>query len=145
MNLRKIFIIGLFIGIFVACSKNRLQPVPYYSFDTTINLDLPSYSSLKGVSGWAYVPNIGSKGVVVYRKSVTVFMAFDRQSTVDGGIDCSSGLVVNEDNFLLLDDPCSDAQYSLYDGSVVKGDAKWGLRQYQTQFNGSNILRIYNP
>lgn len=145
MNLRKIFLILFLFGIIVACKKNRDQPVPYFSFDTTINLDLPSYSNLKGVSGWAYVPNVGSKGVVVYRKSVTEFVAFDRQSTVKGGIDCKSGLKVNSDNYLLLDDPCSSAQYSLYDGSVVKGGAKWGLRKYATEFNGSNILRIYNP
>lgn len=144
MNIRKVI---LFFGIVIifACSKDKQTPVPYYSFDTTINLDLPSYVSLKGVSGWAYVPNLGSKGVVVYRRSISEFIAFDRQSTADGGLDCKTGLEVDKENFLILNDPCSNAKFSLYDGSVVSGDAKWGLRKYETQFNGSNILRIYNP
>lgn len=52
---------------------------------------------------------------------------------------------MNKDNYLILDDPCSNSQFSLYDGSVISGDSKWGLRKYETQYSGGNSLRIYNP
>lgn len=77
MNIQKIIFFILFLSVF-ACNKNKQHPVPYYSFDTYINLDLPSYQSLQGVGGWAYVSGVGSKGVVIYRQSIQNFVAWDR-------------------------------------------------------------------
>jgi nitrite reductase/ring-hydroxylating ferredoxin subunit len=141
----RIFLHIALILLFLGCNKNKQHPVPYFSFDSNINLNLPTYNSLKGVGGWAYVTGVGSKGVVVYRQSVERFVAFDRQSPAEGGLDCESGLVTDDDNFLILNDPCSNAQFSLYDGSIIGGDTEWGLRKYQTGFNGGDVLRIYNP
>jgi hypothetical protein len=44
---------------------------------------------------------------------------------------------------LQLDDDCSSAVFSLYDGSAISG-SDYGLRQYQTFFDGSSSLRVYN-
>lgn len=129
----------------IACNKNKRHPVPSYSFNTNINLNLPLYINLQGVGGWAYVSGIGSKGVVVYRQSQQNFVAFDRHSPAKGSMDCVTGLEVDTNNFLILNDPCSNAQFSLYDGSIISGDTDWGLRSYITEYNGSEILRIYNP
>ena len=131
--------------MFVGCTKYNQHPVPYFTFDANINLTLPSYSDLQGVGGWAYVNGAGSKGLVVYRRSVNEFVAFDRHSPAPDGFDCESGLVTDPDNFLILNDPCSNARFSLYDGSIVNGDTEWGLRQYMTNYNGGQTLRIYNP
>ena len=125
------------------CRKSGNHPVPYLQFDIDININLPSYSALQGVGGWAYV-NGGVKGIVVYRKSAEEFVAFDRMATTDDAIDCDTGLETDEDNFLILNDPCSDAQYSLFDGSIISGDVEFGLRMYQTAYNGSYTLRIFN-
>ncbi len=133
------------IFILIACNKNKQHPVPYFTFDSNINLTLPSYSSLQGVGGWAYIPGAGSKGVVVYRQGVNTFVAFDRHSPAEDGFDCETGLVTDDDNFLILNDPCSNARFSLYDGSPIDGDTEWGLRSYLTQYNGGDILRVYNP
>jgi nitrite reductase/ring-hydroxylating ferredoxin subunit len=128
----------------VSCKKkSKNHPVPNIPFDLTINLSLPSYSDLNGVGGWAYVAG-GARGIVVYRKSYDEFMAFDRQSPSDGGADCATPLTPNTDNFLQLDDACSGAKFSLYDGSIISGPSEYGLRQYQTAWNGGNVLRIYN-
>jgi uncharacterized protein YuzB (UPF0349 family) len=144
MNTKKLFILTILV-MFVGCTKNNQHPVPYFNFDANVNLTLPSYSSLQGVGGWAYVTGTGSKGVVVYRRSVNEFVAFDRHSPAPDGFDCETGLTVDEDNFLILNDPCSNARFSLYDGSVIDGDTEWGLRQYLTNYNGGQTLRIYNP
>lgn len=139
-------IIGVaFLFIAFSCNVNKKHPIPYYSFDITIDLNLPSYINLQGIGGWAYVNGAGSKGVVVYRQSQQHFVAFDRQSPAEDGFNCDKGLEVDKDNFLILNDPCSNARFSLYDGSVISGDSKWGLRSYLTSYSGGSTLRIYNP
>lgn len=116
--------------------------MPSVALDVTIDINLPSYSDLAGVGGWTYV-NGGSKGVIVYRRSTEEFVAFDRHSPADEAGDCKTPLTPSEDNFLELLDECNDAKFSLYDGSPIK-NSDFGLRQYQTLFNGNNLLRIYN-
>ena len=136
-----LFLFSLFI--FSGCNKNNKQnPVPNLSFDLTINIDLPSYSQLVGVGGYTYV-NGGSRGIIVYRKATDAFVAFDRHSPQDPEGTCPQPLTPNIDNFLELNDTCSGAKFSLYDGSAISG-CEFGLRQYQTVWNGTNTLRIYN-
>lgn len=136
------FILVLLLVIPASCKKNNQHPIASIPFDVTIDMSLPSYNGLMGVGGWAYV-NCGIKGTIVYRQSYEVFVAFERQSPEDPENVCGTGLTPNEDNFLQLDDPCSDAKFSLYDGSPISG-SKWGLRQYQVIWGGGNLLRIYN-
>ena len=126
----------------VACSKNAQHPVPSIPFDLTINLTLPSYSDLNGVGGYAFVAG-GSKGIIVYRRSIDEFVAFDRHSPADLDGSCATPLTPDTNNFLVLNDICNEAQFSLYDGSAISG-SEFGLRQYQTIWNGSESLRIYN-
>lgn len=142
MRLVKLQIFLLLFVLLGACKKHKQHPVPNIAFDFQIDLTLPSYSALNGVGGWCYVTG-GLKGILVYRKSYDVFVAWERQSPEDPEGACSSGLIPNEDNFLQLDDPCSEAQFSMYDGSPI-ANSEWGLRGYQAQWDGSNILRISN-
>ncbi|MFN5912560.1 MAG: hypothetical protein ACK45H_14555 [Bacteroidota bacterium] len=140
MKLQK-FLLFAVVAMLFACTKNANHPVPNVPFDITIDINLPSYNALIGVGNYAYV-NGGSKGVIVYRRSIDEFVAFDRHSPVDINGTCDP-LVPDTNNFLTLLDPCSDAKFSLYDGSPMSG-SDFGLRQYQTFYNGSNLLRIYN-
>lgn len=137
------FIFILMLGLFFSdCSKNANHPVPSIPFDITINLTLPTYSDLIGVGGYAFVSG-GSRGIIVYRRGVDDFVAFDRHSPEDVSAECPVPLTPDTDNFLILLDECNSAQFSLYDGSPIT-DSKFGLRQYQTLWSGSESLRIYN-
>ena len=137
------FILFLFVlGSLFACTKNDEHPVPSVPFDITIDISLPSYSPLMGVSGWAYV-NGGSKGIIVYRRGVDEFIAFDRHSPADAEGICAQPLVPDANNFLQLNDTCNNATFSLYDGSPISNSV-FGLRQYQTMWDGNQGLRIYN-
>jgi hypothetical protein len=140
VNLQLIFVMLFLVS--ASCKKTKNHPIASVPFDITIDLSLPSYTDLNGVGGWAYVSG-GIKGIIVYRRSYDVFVAFERQSPEDPDNTCGTGLTPMADNFLQLDDPCSDAVFSLYDGSPISG-SEWGLRQYQTSWDGSNLLRIYN-
>ncbi len=137
------FIFILLVGtLLYGCTKNSNHPVPNVPFDVTINITLPSYSSLQGVSGWAYV-NAGSRGVIVYRRGVNDFIAFDRHSPADPDGTCPQPLVPDSNNYLQLNDTCTGATFSLYDGSPISG-SEYGLRQYQTAWSGGETLRIFN-
>ena len=143
-NVMKVqFIFILFVGtLLFGCSKNNSHPVPNIPFDITINLTLPSYSSLMGVSGWAYV-NGGSRGIIVYRRGIDDFVAFDRHSPADADGECPGALFPDAGNYLQLNDTCNAATFSLYDGSPISG-SDYGLRMYQTGWNGNETLRIFN-
>ncbi|MCE2711242.1 MAG: hypothetical protein LW688_01740 [Cryomorphaceae bacterium] len=132
----------LIILLSTACRKNSNNPVPSIPFDITIDINLPSYSALMGVGGWTYVYG-GSKGIIVYRRSIDEFIAFDRHSPADPEGICGQPLYPDSLNFLQLNDSCSGATFSLYDGSPING-SEYGLRQYQTVYGGANLLRIYN-
>ena len=139
------FVLFFSISIFLissSCNKNGTNPVPNIPFDITIDINLPSYSGLTGVGGWSYV-NGGSRGIIVYRRAIDEFVAFDRHSPADPEGTCFLPLFPDADNFLQLKDTCNNAAFSLYDGSPV-ANSQFGLRQYRTIFNGSNLLRIYN-
>jgi hypothetical protein len=140
MKLGIILMFGMLTFIF-SCKKSTNHPIPSVPFDITINTSLPSYNSLQGVGGWAYVTG-GVQGIVVYRKSTDEFVAFDRKSPIVSS-ECKEPLTTNPDNFLQLDDSCTKAKFSLFDGSPISG-SEFGLRQYQTQWNGSSTLRIFN-
>lgn len=144
MNVMKVLFIFLSIVLFLfsSCKKNSTHPVPSIPFDVIIDINLPSYSNLNGVSGYAYV-NAGSKGVIVYRRGIEEFIAFDRHSPADVDGSCEFPLFPDVDNYLILKDSCNKASFSLYDGSPISG-SDYGLRQYQTSWNGSESLRIFN-
>jgi hypothetical protein len=127
--------------LLIGCLKNTTHPIPSTPFSISINLNLPSYNALNGVSGYCYVQG-GIQGIIVYRRSIDEFYAFECKSPA-GNAECSFPLKVNKSNFLQLDDSCTSAKFSLFDGSAISG-SNVGLRQYSTQWNGSNILVIYN-
>jgi hypothetical protein len=136
-----IFFLISISSLLISCKKTSNHPVPSVPFDLSINTSLPSYNSLQGVGGWSYVSG-GIQGIIVYRKSNDEFVAFDRQSPAQETA-CKKPLTTNQDNFLQLDDSCTLAKFSLFDGSPISG-SNFGLRQYQTYWNGSNMLRIFN-
>lgn len=138
-----LFLLVSLILIGSSCNKNTGNPVPNIPFDITIDINLPSYSNLTGVGGWAYVYNEGSRGLIIYRRAIDEFVAFDRHSPADPEGICFLPLYPDSDNFLQLNDTCNNATFSLYDGSPIS-NSQYGLRQYSTIFDGTNLLRIYN-
>lgn len=142
MKVRFILMLAVAMIVSSSCNKNNVHPVPSIPFDVTINITLPTYSDLMGVSGWAYV-NGGSKGIIVYRRGIDDFIAFDRHSPADPNGECAQPLTPDQDNFLQLNDTCNNATFSLYDGSPIS-NSQFGLRAYQTTWDGNQSLRIFN-
>lgn len=138
----RIILAFFFFFLVLGCKKNQYSPVPSIATDITIDINLPSYNALTGVSGWAYV-NGGSRGIIVYRRSIDEFIAFDRHSPADPSGSCPRPLTPDVDNFLTLVDSCNNATFSLYDGSPIS-NSEYGLRLFQTTWSGTGSLRIFN-
>lgn len=128
-------------GFSIVSCEGDSHPVPNVPVNIIINLDLPSYQPLNAPGGWIYIDG-GSRGIVVYR-NFDEFVALDRHSTYNSEDPCA---VVQVDtlNVFELVDTCSGSRYSIQSGVVVQGPAKWGLRRYNTNWNGGYQVTIYN-
>ena len=141
MKLAK-FIPIIFILLLTSCEKDNNHPVPFVLTNEYININLPSYSNLQSVGGWAYISG-GNKGIFVYRQSLDVFMAYDRMSPSIDGANCEP-IYYDEVNGIKLIDDCTNSEFSAIDGAKLSGNAAYPLRGYLTSFDGVNTLHVYN-
>lgn len=139
-----VLLVLIFILIFAGCKKddqNNQSQVPNIPTDITININLPSYSPLNNVGGFAYAQG-GSKGIVIYRVGLDQFAAFDRHCTYQVNNGCT---IEVEDGTLAADLECCESIFEIVNGTPVEGLAERPLLAYNTQFNpNANILRIFN-
>lgn len=138
---RNNILLFIFCGLFTNSCKEEKYPIPSVPVNITINLDLPSYQPLNSPGGFAYV-NGGSRGIVVYR-DFDQFTALDRHSTYNSEDPCAV-VIVNPENMFELLDTCSGSRFSISNGAVIEGPAKFGLRRYTTSWDGAYMLSIYN-
>jgi len=116
--------------------------VPYVPVDLYINTSLPAYVNLIAIGGWTYVSG-GSKGIIIYRQTSDIFMAYDRHCTYDVNANCGAATV--DSTNVVINCDCDGSRYQIYDGTVIEGPATYGLQQYQTSYDMmSNTLHVYN-
>jgi hypothetical protein len=137
-------IVLFFVAFFCvnACKKDDDSQVPFVAVDITINLDLPANAPLLNPGGWLQLTG-GSRGIIVYRTSLTDFMAFDRHCTYEAEKGCTI-TVDAASNVTAKDNQCCNSVFSILDGFPQSGSAERQLREYNFSYNGNNILRIFN-
>jgi nitrite reductase/ring-hydroxylating ferredoxin subunit len=138
--MRKLLYILSFIAVCVSCKKDNNNNVPETPVDISIYTNNPSFVNISVVGGWTYITG-GIRGIIVYRKSNTEFMAYDRNCTYQPSDPCAT--VVMDVSNIEAKDTCCNSRFSIYDGSVFQGPAAAPLKAYSTTFNGS-VLHIYN-
>ena len=124
--------------IFLSCSKNSENPnqIPYVSVSFSITPNSTVYNTLNVVNGWAYLTG-GYRGILVYRKSVDEFMAFERACPNDW--QNTKAQIVVDTSGITAYCPACKSKYVLYDGSVYQGPSHYPLKQYQTSYDGTNL------
>ncbi len=127
--------------LLLSCKKDEKGRVPDVAVDIYININKPDHSDLQTTGGWVYLTG-GSKGIIVYRRSSNEFKAYDRHCTHRPSKDCGRAHVDSSD-IKIHCRPCSGSEYSIMDGSVLKGPATQPLKSYGTSFDG-DVLHIYN-
>ena len=123
------------------CKKEKENnSVPNVSVDIYIYTTDPSFINLNPVGGWVYITG-GAKGILVYRKSTTEFMAYDRTCTYQPS-NTNARVSVDSSNIIATDTSCG-SKFLITDGSVTHSPATLPLKNYQTTFDGT-VLHIYN-
>lgn len=134
------YLLILLASIAVSCDEGDSDyGIPNYNVQVWIDLNSPAYSSLRALSGSAYVDG-GSKGIIVFHTIDDEYLAYDRHSTYEPENEC---VVELDSSFVAVEDPCSGSKWTLFYGSPISGPAELPLKQYTTYLSGNN-LRIYN-
>lgn len=137
--MKKIAALSLLLLTFVSCRKEQ-QGVPYAYVNLTVYVNDPQNISLTTIGGWKYFPG-GYKGLIVYRKSQSEFMVYDRACPVHPD-ETSAIIEVDSSNILVKDILCG-SQFLFTDGTTIGGPAIIPLTHYPTLFDGT-VLRIQN-
>jgi hypothetical protein len=66
----------LVLTSFLSCRKNE-DEIPNVPVNIYVNTTDPNFVALNAVGGWVYITG-GNRGIVVYRKSQTEFVALER-------------------------------------------------------------------
>lgn len=133
---------ALFIFLFISlysCRKEQ-QGVPYAYVNLTVYVNDPQHISLTTIGGWKYFPG-GYGGLIVYRKSQSEFMVYDRACPVHPD-EAGAKIEVDSSNIILKDLKCG-SQFLFSDGSTIGGPAVISLQRYPTIFDGT-VLRVQN-
>jgi hypothetical protein len=138
-NLKFLFILPM-IFFFTDCKKEH-QYVPNVYVNLTVYVNDPQNIVLTTTGGWKYFPG-GNKGVIVYRKGINEFVAFERTCPYLPDEAASIVEVDTTNNIVMKDVSCS-SQFLLSDGSPISGPAVIPLRQFHCVFDGTT-LRVTN-
>lgn len=132
------FCCALVLAAFSSCKKDKDEIPDVYVDVYLFTTDL-AFSPLNATSGYTYVSG-GSKGILVFRKSQTEFMAYDRHCTYD--VPAGNVVTVDASGLIAVDPGCS-SKFLITDGSPNSGPAYNPLKQYNVAFDGT-ALHIYN-
>lgn len=138
--IKKMFLLILLLFTLSDCKKSNDQ-VPYVAVNFYIYLNEPSSSSLNTVGNWIYHDG-GYKGIILYRKTLDGFAAYDRTCPYDPYV--TAALVEVDSSGLALIDRHCGSQFNILDGSVTHSPASTPLKQYAADFDGANIVRVHN-
>ena len=138
--MKYILYIAVAIAMIAGCKKDNNSTIPNTAVDIYLYTNNPSFINVSTIGGWTYITG-GVRGILVYRKSNTEFMAYDRNCTYQPSDPCAT--VVMDANDIEAKDTCCHSRFSIYDGSVFQGPAALPLKAYNTTYDG-NVLHIYN-
>jgi hypothetical protein len=141
INFHLLFYTLIVFLVITGCSKeeNRNE-IPVVAVSFVIDPNSTEYLDLNGVGGWVTVTG-GYRGIIIYRKSISEFMAFERACPYDWEV--TDARVDVEASGLTAACPSCNSKYILLDGTPYEGPTHYPLKQYQTQFDGT-LLYVSN-
>jgi hypothetical protein len=137
---RQVIIISCLVLLISGGCKKQNQGVPLVAVDIRLYASDPTFAPLNPVGGWTYASG-GYRGILIYRKTLTDFMAYDRACTYNPS-DENELIKVDASNVLATDAHCG-SKFLITDGTVNQGPATLPLKSYVTTFDG-NLLHITN-
>lgn len=141
LTVRVLLLLGVVMFFTVACKKEEPPPeIPYVYVNFTLNPNSTQYINLNSVNGWETVTG-GYKGILVFRKAVNEFVAFERACPYDPLI---TGTQIRVDTSgITCYCPVCQSKYIMYDGTPYDGVSRFPLKQYAAIYDGV-LLHISN-
>lgn len=136
------FLTSTILAFLLSCSNELVDaPIPIIPFeDLVLNLSLPENTSLSTVGGFRDLslsyPDRGVRGIIVYRKDISTYYAFETNCTYQPNEACATVNIHN--STLYLEDVCCGSMFN-WDGNPIGGIAWRPLRQYETILNGTEL------
>jgi hypothetical protein len=127
--------------ISLSCTADLFdEPMPVIPFPD-YELQVSSYPSLLTDGGYINISNdVGIRGVILYRKNSTTFLAFERNCSYHPNDACAT--VDVHASTLYMFDSCCGSSFN-FDGIPTGGPAWRSLRQYVTFYDaGLGVLTI---
>jgi Rieske Fe-S protein len=139
------YILHFFIlaAMTTGCDRERQVPIPYVYVNYTVYLSNPSNNHLRVPGYYLILPDQGNLGIILYRRTLGEpddFVALDLTCSNEPLGTCK--VAVDSSGFYLVC-PCCSSEFSIWDGYVTKGPARWPLKEYTTAL-GANTVRIFN-
>lgn len=131
----------LFISSFIRCKKDDSAIANVY-VDTYVYLSQPQYANLNTVGNWSYLEGVGVKGIILYRKSTSDFVAYDRSCPYDPNA-ANAKIAVDASNVIGVDNNCG-SKFNLIDNSILKGPATRGMKVYYADYDGSLTVHVHS-
>lgn len=121
-------------------NNNNNPYLPNYSFDVTLNMSFPQYSSLAFPSNAVYVnvAGAGIRGVIVFNAGSGNYLAYDAACPNQALSDCST-MTINGINAKCA---CDEASYSLFTG--LAAEKQYAMKTYRVQVIDETTIKIYN-
>lgn len=130
--------LGIITLLLFSCTRDLSDdPIPITAFtDIVISLSLPEYFSLQTDDGYKQISG-GVRGIIIYRKSSTSYLAYERNCSYHPNDACAT-VDVHSSGFYMIDTCCSST-FDFETGSPQGGPATRPLLQYRTQILGSTL------
>ncbi len=112
--------------------------IPWQPFDViNINLNLPEFIRLKMDGSYIYREDGGVRGIILYRKNTSNYIAYERNCSFQPNNACATVDVHVSTLYMLC--PCCSSTFDLITGYPTGGQAWRPLRKYATSLNGSQL------
>ena len=144
MVVKKIITSSYIFCLSLACSKdsNSVSPIPDTNVREQVNLNTAEALPLKARDGNFIYISGGYKGIIVYRKSVDSYLAFERKSPYLQADAC--GIISVNSSQLFLEDTCHHCTFN-WDGRPTGGPCRDIMKSYNVQFINTFTILITNP
>jgi hypothetical protein len=138
-------LLGIALGLFLctgSCAPDLVDdPIPHASFPDIV-ISISNYQALLLDGGYIYRPE-GVRGIIIYRKNSTTFLAFERNCSFQP-YEAGATVDVHSSTFYIFD-PSPECNSSFnFEGNPIGGQAWRPLLQYQTSVSGNTLTIIDN-
>lgn len=124
--------------LLAGCSKeNKRNEIPVVAVYFVINPNSTEYLELNPVNGWVPVTG-GYAGIIIFRKSLNEFMAFERACPYDW--EQADARLEVESGGITTACPHCGSKFIMLDGSPYQGPSPYPMKQYQTSYDGTVLI-----